>query len=150
MQIFHVEFPCEAVFDDQRDGTIYRFDAGSRASLPDYLVIPLLLESDPPIRLLSPVQLRCGFQVRWCDSDGRMEEGRLLMQLNRLLDDRVEEWLLVDQSGNGVLIPRTQLVGCDPAPMIAAVRQAYHTSKSDGLPLLAEAVMKEVLKLEKH
>lgn len=145
MRTLRIQFPVQTMIDDERTGDIQVLTAGSVMDLDYDVAIGLLLQADPLPHVLSPLKLRSGFLVHWLEADGEPGEGKLILECAFLEEERLEEWLLVEQRGTGKYITRSQLVGWDPAPMIEAIRQVYRASPSDRVPLLAESCLRGLL-----
>ena len=148
MRTLRIQFPVDVVINDERTGDIQCLSAGNVMELEYDIAIPLLLQADPLPRLLSPIKLRSGFLVHWLEADDEPAEGKLILECAFMDGERLEEWLLVEQSGKGQYIARSQLVGWDPAPMIEAIRQVYRASPSDRVPLLAEYCLCGILETQ--
>lgn len=133
------------VLKDERTGEIRTFEDGDVLELEYDAAIATMLQGNAALKFLSPIKLRSGFLVHWRESNGDPAEGLLVLECAFQRTSVLEEWLLVEQAGQSRFVPRGQLIGWDPAPMINALRAVYRQAPSDRAPLLAEDCLRALI-----
>lgn len=145
METLRVQFPVNTYFSDERRGEDEYLPEGSVKELSMDVALPVLLRANPAPRLLSPIKLRSGFIVHWRDPARGPVEGRLLLQICRESNDGIQEWLLVEESGQARLIRRGQLLGWDPSPFVEAARAVHRDAESEQVASIAEQILRAVI-----